>query len=133
MTNKEAAFVLETMAIGITGAIASEKEPYRLREVLEQKIEAINLAQKALSIVNKVDQLGLTANQFIPENELRFMDGEPVWVCTQAGSAWGLVTVEDEETVIIRNQFGDEIESDLIYCDGGCFKYIPEQENKNDN
>lgn len=133
MTNKEAAFILETMAISITGAIASEKSSYCSREILEQKIEAINLAQKALRFGIEAEQLGLIASLFIPENELQFMNGEPVWVCTQAGSAWGLVTVDSNKTVVVRNQFGGELEPELIYDDGGCFINKPGVDVKNDN
>ena len=48
MTNEEAYYILELMAIDMTGAMAglSKKDP--MADVLSQRIKAIDLAQNAL-------------------------------------------------------------------------------------
>ena len=48
MTNKKAISILECMAIDITGALMDAGMTSSKRTVLMQKLDAINLAQKAL-------------------------------------------------------------------------------------
>ena len=48
MTNKKAISILECMAIDITGALMDADMTSSKRTVLMQKLDAINLAQRAL-------------------------------------------------------------------------------------
>lgn len=49
MTNKEAIYVLDTMATDLTGAMAGLSKNNPMFDVLSQRIEAIDRAQEALS------------------------------------------------------------------------------------
>lgn len=72
MNNKEAEQILECMAVDMTGALCDTKEP--MRDVLQQRIEAINIAQKALRENDMPSEKTLTLEQ------LRKMDGRAVRV-----------------------------------------------------
>ena len=49
MTNEEAYYILELMAIDMTGAMAGLSKNNPMFDVLSQRIEAIDRAQEALS------------------------------------------------------------------------------------
>lgn len=51
MTREEANRILECMAIDLTGALSRAKEP--MADVLLQRLEAINVAQDALTPQNE--------------------------------------------------------------------------------
>lgn len=72
MNNKEAELVLECMAVDMTGALCDTKEP--MRDVLQQRIEAINIAQKALQENGSLSGEPLTLEQLLE------MDGKVVRV-----------------------------------------------------
>lgn len=72
MNNKEAELVLECMAIDMTGALCDTKEP--MRDVLKQRIEAINIAQKVLR------ENGALSGESLTFEQLKNMVGQPVWI-----------------------------------------------------
>lgn len=111
MNNKEAELVLECMAVDMTGALCDTKEP--MRDVLKQRIEAINIAQKALRQNDAASGEPLTTEQ------LREMDGEPVWV--EKLHRWGMVDGQDE-TVYVKGYGDIAIET---FEDGGAYTYQP--------
>lgn len=107
MNNKEVELVLECMAVDMTGALCDTKEP--MRDVLKQRIEAINIAQKALRQNDAVSGEPLTTEQ------LREMDGEPVWV--EKLHRWGMVDGQDE-TAHVKGYGDIAIET---FEDGGAY------------
>ena len=72
MNNKETEMVLECMAVDMTGALCDTKEP--MRDVLKQRIEAINIARKALR------ENGALSGEPLTLEQLRGLDGRKIYI-----------------------------------------------------
>lgn len=75
MTEKEALAVLEIQAIDLTGLISGMRKENPLVDVVQQRLDAIDLAQRALK-----ERIERRENEPLTLEQLREMDGEPVWV-----------------------------------------------------
>ena len=64
-------------------------------------------------------------NKPLTLEELRQMDGNPVWVATTAGRIWALADVQEDGSVLLRNSHGDDYEADMVLCDGAIYRNKP--------
>ena len=60
-------------------------------------------------------------------DELREMDGEPVFVITTAGSTWALVDVREDQSVLLWSGPGRSLEAEMVFLDGHCYRRKPEE------
>jgi len=82
------------MAIDMTGGMAGLSKTDPMTDLLERRIEAIDLAQDALRAQQKREN-----PEPLSLEELREMDGEPVWIVRIGSNSpedkeWALVFVE---------------------------------------
>ena len=100
MTREEAIKVLENpdVSIGVSARIGQDPEYWRkLRPALDMAISALRQQELFCEVTKKVEPLTL--------DELRQMDGEPVWVEFQDGSGgcWGLVHITVFNHIVFAN------------------------------
>lgn len=80
MTREEANRILECMAIDLTGALSRAKEP--MADVLLQRLEAINVAQDALTPQNE----WVSVEEKLPEEHADILMWRKRWKIAEAGT-----------------------------------------------
>lgn len=102
MTNDAAFSILENMAIDMTGALAglSKKDP--MCDVIQQRIEAINMAQIALNPGRTNNML----KRMLSLNELQSMNDQKVLAIGDDGEFHCVVKVS-EKNVLLVNKSGN--------------------------
>ena len=98
MTREEAKIILECMATDMIGAMAGMRETMPMLDVLRQRVDAINIALTALDAIDNWPTL-TPPNEALTLEQLREMNGEPVWFDTI--KRWGIVKVCRDGVFII--------------------------------
>ncbi len=131
MTNEEAVKVLESIAVNLTGSLGELTENPSMAEFLERKIEAINTAQAALRAQDEAEK-----NDPLTLEQLREMDGEPVWIVFtpdadgERPAMWALVSADDEnKEIFLLNSIGGASAYAEIWADvEAIYRRRPEEE-----
>lgn len=75
-----------------------------------------------------VDLTALPPNPPLTLDQLREMDGEPVFAVTTAGSTWALVDVQKDKSVILWSGEDCSLEAEIVFLDGRCYRRKPEED-----
>lgn len=96
ITKEKATRVLECMAIDMVGAIAGMRETDPMLDVLQQRIEAVDLAQSALRPVSREHVEKVMRGVWEMDKKLSAQLSEKVYLCSRCKNfeAWG----ESEKT-----------------------------------
>lgn len=108
MTNEAAISILENMAVDMVGALAGLRKKDPMRDVIEQRIEAIDIAQKALNPNYKSKR-----SEMLTISDLKKMSGQKVYLENEDGGFYGLVEVANGVTSIV-NRSGDGIPASVL-------------------
>lgn len=108
MTKKDAISILENMAVDMVGALADMRKKNPMRGILEQRIDAINVAQRALDPSYKSNR-----NVMLTISDLKNMNGQKIYLENEDGAFYGLVEVI-KDAVSIVNGSGNGVPVDFL-------------------
>lgn len=103
MNNEAAISILENMAVDMVGALAGLRKKDPMHDVIEQRIDAIDIAQRALNPNYKSKR-----SEMLTIYDLKNMNGQKVYLENEDGGFYGLVEVEND-IVSIVNRSGNGV------------------------
>lgn len=103
MTSEAAISILENMAVDMVGALAGLRKKDPMCDVIKQRIEAVDIAQKALNPNYKSKR-----SEMLTISDLNDMNGQKVYLENEDGGFYGLVEVANG-IVSIVNRSGNGV------------------------